>query len=448
MSWKSDALRRALSGCLAAGLFVVPAAGADTDVEAELQTMRDMVTQLQDVVAEQQIQIESQQSRMEEVGLDEERGSQSALSSFLTTTEFSGSIAASYFYNTNRPRPVNGRGGGAGGGGENTWTPGAAATSNPFHPDHNSIQFDELRLSASRGATEDLPVGFGFDIVYGALADINSGSGGTGGNNVWIQQAYIDYVAPWDTTLTAGKFGTHIGYETAGAADNFTITRGFTFQSFQPVSQIGVKLAHSFGPIDLMVGATNGLGENQVDLDSAKDLIWSIGWSGDMISLYTAGEYGGDAEFFGGLKNDEAIVLDGIMEITPTDATTIWLDFTWARVFEDSASSDPWGLGLSLGLHQALSDKLGLSGRFEYGHGNNEGGAVATVFMPNGGTQTDAISLTATIDYMLAEGLTIKSEVKWEQIIGIDGANDSFLPASGSGKDYQVLVGAQLVYAF
>jgi len=401
--------------------------------------MRNMVLQLRDTVEAQQDEIDEQHVVIREAGLAVEEQSGSSLSSFLETTDFSGSVAASYFYNTNDP--------GSGGGG-NTWTPGAAV-SNPFHPDHNSIQFDELWLSASRGATEERRVGFGFDVVWGALGDINGNAPG-GGNSVWIPAAYIEYLSPFGVTLTAGKFGTHIGYEVAGAAYNATITRGFTYQSFQPVSQIGARLSGDAGPVSWMVGVVNGLGANQPDLDGKKDVIWSLGWGTDVISLNFAGEYGGDAEFFGGTRGENALVLDGIVELTPSDAVVAWLDVTWAKVFQ-RGTRDPNGLGVNLGSRVAVTDRLGLTGRFEYGMGEDPDIAGrATVFMPGGGRETDAIALTGVVDYLVVEGLTAKAEVKWEKILDIDLATDRIF-ASGSGlttEDSQLLLGVQLVYAF
>ena len=77
-----------------------------------MREMRELVLELQDQVRAQQGQIDEQQTTMQDAGLEDERGSKSALSSFLDSTDFSGWVAASYFYNTNNPSRSNGPAGG------------------------------------------------------------------------------------------------------------------------------------------------------------------------------------------------------------------------------------------------------------------------------------------------------------------------------------------------
>jgi len=308
--------------------------------------------------------------------------------------------------------------------------------------------------------TPEYPSGIQFDVVFGSLGDTqgarNRGTvtdsnddtftlptGRANGNAVWIPAAYLDYKTPFGPVLTAGKFGTHIGYEVAGAAYNATITRGFTYSLLQPVSQIGVKLAGDVGPVGWMIGTTNGLGPNQNDIDGIKDLIWQFSGGTDMVSIVVGGEWGGDAEFFGGNNGDDALVIDTIIEVTPSDALVAWLNLTYANV-QEAGAEDPWGIGLAVGARAGLTDRAGLTGRFEYGHGENPDGATARVVMPAAGTEADLIAVTGVFDYLLTDGLTFKTEVKWEKILDIAGASDNVF----DGEDDQVVVGAQLVLAF
>ena len=161
MESKWGARSRALVGCAAAITLIAPAAIADETVESELQAMRDMVLKLQDQVENQQQQLEAQGDRLEAAGLEEEGGISSSLSDFLEGTDFSGSVAASYFWNSNKGVPGNA-------GANTTWA-------SPFHPDHNTINVDEVWFSMSREATEESPVGFGLDLVYGQLGDVFEG---------------------------------------------------------------------------------------------------------------------------------------------------------------------------------------------------------------------------------------------------------------------------------
>ena len=354
---------------------------------------------------------------------------------FLNTMDLSGTLASSYFYNTNDPNNN-----------DNTY----GGSANPFHPNSNQFQFDELWISASR---EGEAISFGFDVVFGALGDINGGGGG--GNGVWVSQAYVDWATPLGVTLTVGKFGTHIGYEVAGAAFNSTVTRGFAYQSFQPVSQLGAKLSGSIGVVDWMVGGTNGLGENQPDnLADGPDVIWSLGTGGETTGglnwgLNFAGEYGGDGEFFGGAGGDDALVLDGIISLS-TDVIESWVNFTWAKVFEGgSRNSDPDGWALNVGTRAALSDVAGITGRIEYGQGEGSSSGPASVFGVAGAGDFEAIAVTGVLDYMLVKNLQLKFEVKWDHALDADGSTDVFQDGDATElDDQQVTLGAQLVFTF
>ena len=83
------------------GVAMVATAASAADYQDDMREMREMVLKLQDQVQAQQHQIDDQQVVMQEAGLEDERGSKSALSSFLESTDFNGWVAASYFYNTN-----------------------------------------------------------------------------------------------------------------------------------------------------------------------------------------------------------------------------------------------------------------------------------------------------------------------------------------------------------
>ena len=411
-------------------LAASPALAADDSVSAELREMREMVLQLQDQVQNQQTQLEEQTSVIRGAGL-EERSSDSALSSFLEKTDFSGTMAASYFYNTNNPGSGFANGGNTAQGG------------NPFHPDHNSIQVDEVWLSMSQSASDENPVGFGIDLVYGALGDRAGLAGGLGApgvitsDSLWLSQAYLDY-ATHGMTLTVGKFATHIGYEVAGAANNVMITRGITYSLLQPVSQVGAKLSGESHGIDWMVGVTNGLGTNHSDVDGKKDLIWSLGWGTDNLSVLFNGEYGGDAEFYGGGASNSALVLDSIVEYTPSDSIVTWLNLTWANVETGVSDDTADSLGIAVGGRMAMNDRTGLAARFEYVDPFGDGGGAGDI---------DLFSVTGTVDHALADGLTLKGEVQWNSV-NVPGTDAVYTDSDGNTDDNEVILGVQLVYGF
>ena len=411
---------RAFSAVAVVAAFAVaPAGAADETVQDELKQMRELVLQLQDQVQSQSAQIEDQGTVIRDAGLAD-TSSSSRLSSFLESTDFSGSAAASYFYNTNDPIP------GAGGNGP---------IANPFHPDSNSIQVDQVWLSMSKTATADSPVGFGIDLVYGAVAAGGAGLGNSS-NAFWMPMAYLDYMVG-GVTLTAGKFGTHIGYETANQAENINITRAFSYNLLQPFSQIGAKASTTIAGLDVMLGVTNGYGEGQPEYADGnnKDIVWSLGWSNDSIGASFNGEWGNRP----GFGDNSQLTLNGVITFDPSDSITTWADITWLKA--EAVGNDAEAIAIALGGRVALNETMGVAGRFEWG--DFDGGFITA-------SNTDVWAITGTFDYLLTQGLTLKAEVAYTQV-DADGpgfVSDIFPDGKGNFADDQVLLGLQLVYAF
>ena len=419
---------------LTALLLAAPAGAIVSDGARELREMRETLIALQDRVDAQQRRIEAQDEVLREVGL-EDRGSGSRLSSFLQLTDFRGWVAASYFWNTNDPRKPN-----AGGNGP---------FSNPFHADANSFQFDEAWFVMDRPATREQPAGFHVEIVFGATAtafsNVENGTATAGnldGNDLWIPSANVSYRTPWGPTLTAGKFPTTIGYEVAGAPDNVNITRGFTYNLFQPISHTGVlasqRLDSGFG---YALGVVNGFGTDQPNPNDEVGALWQIGWANDKAALHLNGFYTDD------LAGDgrDRWLLDVVAEIAPTDDVFFWLNFDYMDTAQDG--EHPWGVGVSLGGHLALTDDLGVGGRVEYAHFDADG--VATfrdgndVLRPLDG---DLWSITGTVDYALTRALTGKVEAKYET--AGSGLGGSYREGRTHRSGDAVFLGSQLYYTF
>jgi len=307
-------------------------------------------------------------------------------------------------------------------------------------------------------------------LVYGAVA-----AGGIGEDNssnaFWLNQAYIDYMVG-GVTIKAGKFGTHIGYETANQAENINITRAFSYNLLQPFSQIGARASINVVGLDVMFGVTNGYGEGQpeytntftatsetcgvvdngdgtltADLTSCtetgifdrggnnKDIVWSLGWSNDNLGASFNGEWGNRP----GTGDNSQLTLNGVLTFDPSDSITTWADITWLRAEEDG--SDTEAVAIALGGRFALNDKMGVASRFEWG--NFDGGIITA-------TDADVWAITGTFDYLLAQGLTLKAEVAYTQV-SADGPgifSAIFPDGRNALSDDQVLLGLQLVYAF
>ncbi len=400
-------------------MFVTPAAA--TDYQDEMREVRELVLQLQDQVEAQQEQINDQQGVISEAGLEDERGSASAISSFLESTDFSGWVAASYFYNTNNPKKRSFANG---------------PFSNPFHQEHNSFQFDEAWFVMDRAPTEESPAGFHFEIVYGATASTIQGGSSSGGhfngNDFWIPSANVSYMTPWSQTVTAGKFGTTVGYEVAGAPSNVNITRGFTYNLFQPISHTGATVSQSFdNGMMYTFGIVNGFGTEQSDSNLSKGFLWQLGWGDDYMTLLFNGVY--DEEVAG--PGDEQYVLDVVAEMTPADNLLFWLNYDYLRTKNVGGTADPDAHGLSLGGRIGISDDMGIGGRFEFAHLDDDAGSDGELY-----------SVTVTGDYALTDNMTWKIEGKYEASDG--DISDSFPDGSSSFEDDAWYFGTQLYYEF
>lgn len=397
-------------------MFATPALAADS--QNEMKEMRELVLKLQDQLNAQQEQIDEQQGVMREAGIEDERGSASYLSSFLESTDFSGWVAASYFYNFNNPKGNQSAANGP--------------NSNPFHPDHNSFTFDEAWFVMDRGATEEMPAGFHFEITYGETASVNA-NGNPNGNDLWIPSANVSYLTPWGQTITAGKFGTTIGYEVAGAPLNVNITRGFTYNLFQPVSHTGVTVSQSFdGGMTYTLGVINGFGTEQRDTTQGKGVLWQVGWGSDTVTLLFNGMWE-DNQAGGGAR--DKVILDAVLELTPNDNVLVWANADYN--YDDISSSvDPWRVGLAVGTRIGITEDMGIGGRYE----------VAALENTPGIGDGWLHGWTLTTDYALTDNLTWKVEGKYE--IGKNDWNSTYIEGRNGTENDAIFVGTQLYYEF
>ena len=422
----SKTIRASVALVLATLLGVTGASAETTD--NDMREVRELVLELQDQIAAQQEEIATQREALEAVGVEDERGSSSRISSFLETTDFSGWVAASYFYNFNDPKKN-------GGGGNAPTSP----YSNPVHQDPNGFQFDEAWFVIDKPATDESPAGYHFEMTYGATGSAIA-NGNPGGNDVWVQSANVSYQTPLGPTITAGKFGTVIGYEVLGAPSNVNITRGFTFNLFQPFSQIGVLVSQDLeGGFTYTIGAVNGVAEEQPDTNQSKGLMWQLGWGNDQATVLFNGLYTPNNE---GAPND-LYILNGLAEFTPTDNILTWADLTYVN--SDIGPGNPWVIGLALGGRIGLTEKMGIGGRFEYAHFSDDGTGTNFVAGPAGG-DGDLYSATITTDYALTENLTWKVEGKYEA--GEENYDNAYASGGSGFSDDAFWVGTQLYYEF
>ncbi|MDJ0866680.1 MAG: outer membrane beta-barrel protein [Myxococcota bacterium] len=463
-------------------------AAAESDVEAQLQSMQERLEQMEerlqatnDQLDAANTQVEEQAEMIERSGLLEARGDTSGLASFVNSVTLNGWVASSYFYNFNNPD-----GKAQGGANSGTSEPGAKLEDGPggivypFHPDANSFSLDQVWFEIEKLANEEGRAGFRFDIAYGKTAGILSGNsggsrGGAGtssggdlfsGNDFTVYQGYVQYLAPVGNGIDFkfGKFQTLIGAEVAGTVYNWNITRGNVYNLFQPFTHTGITAGYDFNEnISFTIGAVNetrSFPAADVDFNKDKAVIGNLAFSGDTWSVALSGTHGeGDsgkgvgasACGSGGCAGDRETIVDVLLSWDPTEDLSLYVDYTYINTDDvpwsvggQSGDKDVKGHGVSVAGRYSITDRTGIALRGEYLEldnffGNGKGGGFED--------DLELWGITATVDHLLTNNLMIRSEVRYDN--GDDGRGDNlFINDDDFREDDQWTVGVEAVYNF
>jgi hypothetical protein len=426
--------------------------------------MEQQLKATNDALAASNAKVDQQQKMLSKIGTANQSGPMLALSNFLTETTFEGWVSASYFYNLNNPE--SGRTMGA-----NQGTIGA----NPFHPNHNSFQVDQVWFSMSNEATPESRGGFEIDIVYGETGDRLAT--GFEGNAIfdYLYNANVSYLAPITDAglkITAGRFQTHTGTEVAQDPYNYNITRSLLY-TLQPINFTGLKLSAKYDMgLDWMIGISNNSGyatldqnpyaalpnARNYDTDDDKVLLWRIGFQAtDSLAVAFNGLYGGDCAtgsptlgVGGGScgfnidgtgrrdtgNSDQQILFDFTLNWDPSDRLSTWVNLDYMAPANDKRTGKPYVVGIAAAGRYAITDNTGISLRGEFIKSNDNYLEIAapplnpaSAFGPNGDDAPDVLtgfpgwyredqqlwSLTATLDHALTEHLNVKAEVVYQE---------------------------------
>ncbi len=425
------------------------------DLQELLGRMSDLEQQLRatnDALAAANARVDQQANQLGKIK-STPTGALPALSDFLTQTDFSGWVAASYFYNTNNPH--NGDTTGANGG-----APGGGTLASPFHPDSNSFQVDQVWFAMENAATPESRAGFQVELAWGETADVlnvASNNNFSDSNSPYLYTANVSYLAPITDAgilVTAGRFATVTGAEVAQAPYNYNITRGAVY-NLQPINHTGVKIASTYdNGLDWMLGVANtsaNLGQQQ-DTDDEKSFLWRIGYKmSDELAIGLNGVYGGDCAAGGicgrnGTSKDKLGIVDLVVNWDPSDKLSTYLNFDYVWAGHNRRTGDQQAFGLAMAGRYAVTDNTGVAVRGEYV-------AFRDDFRGFGGTEnhfaTNLWTITSTVDHKLTDHLTVKAELAYHEAHG-DGNNNRYFTDSGptSLDDDEVLLGVQMLYEF
>lgn len=447
----------------------------DENLRREMDEMRNMILQLQDTVQSQSSEIDQQRDVIDRAGIRDitlgSDGSASGIASFLEEVDVSGWLTFTYFHNLNDLDN------------DELGIPGAPSNIGiPFAGrDDNSFTFQQLWFEIGKAATPESRAGFFTEIAFGRDAGVLGNAGGFGGgDNLYLNSAYIEYLASFggfDVTFKGGKFGTLIGYEVAQAPYNFNITRGNVYNRLQPITHVGILASTDLGNgFDVTLGLVNnpnyvgsiasgGL-TPQIDGNDAKTFMGHVGYSAESWSASFNVLTGGDT-----FQNEEpnTTILDFILEATPIEGLTLVANLDYVLSDNDSnefnALSNPGGIlddddpnawGVALTGNYDWTERLSTALRYEFvdDDGNVFGCGTGTGVVPAPAAfyekECQIHSATGTVAYKLTNDLMIRGEVRYDDA-DIKGFTDDSVYNDSDGPaadEDQVLIGFEAIYQF
>jgi hypothetical protein len=360
---------------------------------------------------------------------------------------FSGYLDTYYFANFNNPASRS-----------NTGSGGSARA---FEQRPGQFQLGIVQAKASYSSDKVDAV---FDMAWGNNADLGNygntlslNSGAATSTALAIKQAYLTLKASPKFTITAGQFGTHIGYEVIDAPVNFNYSLSNLFNN-GPFYHLGVKAQYAFSDkAYLMVGLVNNVDRN-FDNNRAKGIIGQLfvsptsGWNVYLNAITsneanlesTSAVVGKDAsgsynlfdltttyqitpKFFAGLNAAYGTQRGGYQQGNPYVTGS----------FTDASTG--WG-GVAVYSNYAISDKFGLGARYEVF--DNTGGARATLAADGSGVSINSITITGNIT--AANGhVLLKPEFR------LDSYNkNKFDDADGNLTKSQATLGMAAIFKF
>ncbi|WP_409014360.1 porin [Dyadobacter sp. CY326] len=316
------------------------------------------------------------------------------------------------------------------------------------------VQAKVAYTNAKSEAVVDLT--FGPNADYGNYGNLLSPLDGTKTSTALaIKQAYFTYKFTDKFSMTAGQFGTHIGYEVIDAPANFNYSLSNLFNN-GPFYHAGLKATYAFSDrASLMVGVVNNvdaLGDN----NRAKGIISQLyfkpveNWN---VYLNYIGSNEANTDTLG--KQPEGLyqVFDLTTSFQITEKFLLGLNAAYGSQKGDyqgyggPVDTESWG-GVAVYANTAITDNFGIGARYEYF--NNDNGVRGLLTAAGLGTSVNSVTLTGNIS--LADGhILVKPEFRLDAYPKVNGATElqQFEDSDGEfTKNSQTTFGLAFIYKF
>lgn len=311
--------------------------------------------------------------------------------------DFSGYLDGYYSYNVNRPsNAANGQ------------------TNDLYNFNDKTDQFNLAGADLAINHTPD-PIGFHADLVFGRTnAIIHSASEKDTDN--YLEQAYISYTPAktHGSEFDFGQFVTSAGAEVIPAMSDWNYSRSILFAWAIPFYHFGLRtstpITKSWTAGLQVVNGWNNVVDNNGGV--------TIG----LTSAVTKPKYTWDLNYYTGPENYDTQngyrnLIDTTLLLTPTAKFNAYINYDYGQNRTGASgsgetavaeSSAHWS-GVAVAAHQQFTDKVSLSGRYEY-FKDNEGFST--------GTAQDLQEFTGTYEYKWSQGLLSRVEYRhdWSDV--------------------------------
>lgn len=293
------------------------------------------------------------------------------------------------------------------------------------------------------------------DLTFGPNANLGNYGNALFSTALAIKQAYFTYKFTDKFSMTAGQFGTHIGYEVIDAPANFNYSLSNLFNN-GPFYHAGLKATYAFSDrASLMVGVVNnvdGLGDNNRKKGIISQLYFKPveNWN---VYLNYIGSNEANPDSLGKQPDGFYQVFDITTSFQITEKFLLGLNAAYGsqkgdyQGFGGPVDTESWG-GVAVYANTAITDNFGIGARYEYF--NNDNGARGLLTRGGAGTKVNSVTLTGNIS--LADGhILVKPEFRLDAYpkISATGEEQQFQDSDGEWtKNSQTTFGLAFIYKF
>ena len=299
-----------------------------------------------------------------------------------------------------------------------------------------NIDLVQLGIMGSRGNAS-----YGAKLDFGDLTPL---AGDSLDGDVALQEAYLTYNFG-GAAVTAGRFGTPIGYEVLEPWNNANISRSRAWVQGQPVNHDGLNVSGVFGNFDFMAGLVNSSVVNDPvanETNDNKGVVASAGVTFGDAAVSLAGLYSEDTFNDFGFPGNDFDVDSSIVNFiasAPAGPLHFAIEGNWFRdSIEKAVNNDKidfWNVALYAGADIGMT---AIDTRFDYGQvdlTDPDDPFNATVNLET----FDVWSATVTFSWTLVEGMDLRAEYRY------DDFNTDFFVEDDGVEDSAHVVQAQLV---